>query len=111
MELKINDEQDMYHDAAKRLAILLSGASYDVFALDLYYHKACCTYEYDQKNSNAPAVERECATVMSNFFRLFESKVIKDKEAYLLTELLEDVKEIKGLMSHQAINIYFEEYV
>ena len=53
MDLKIKDEENKYYAAAKRLEVILSGASYDLFALDLYYHKTCYvnfTYVYD-KNS------------------------------------------------------------
>jgi hypothetical protein len=32
--------------------------------------------------------------MLHNFFRLFHIKVSKDKEAYLLTELLEDLKKL-----------------
>lgn len=49
-DLKIQDEGDKFHDAAKRLDVILSGASYDVFAVDVYYCKSCYdnfTYAYD----------------------------------------------------------------
>ena len=41
MDLKIKDEENRYYAAAKRYEVILSGASYDLFALDLYYHKTC----------------------------------------------------------------------
>ena len=40
--------------------------------------------------------------VLDKFFRLFERKVIKDQEAYILTELLEDLKKISE--DHDLIN-------
>ena len=35
MDLKIKDEENKYYAAANRLEVILSGASYDLFALDL----------------------------------------------------------------------------
>jgi len=32
---------DKYEGAAKRLELLLSGQSFDVFAVDVYYHRSC----------------------------------------------------------------------
>ena len=55
MDLKINDKEDKYHAAAMRLNLLLSGTSYDAFAIDLFYHKICYmnfTYAYDTKKTH-----------------------------------------------------------
>ena len=35
------NESDIFYEAAKRLDILLSGTSHDVFAADVFYHKNC----------------------------------------------------------------------
>ena len=99
MGFKIKDEENKYHAAAKRLEVILSGPSYDVFALDLYYHKTCYakfTYAYDKKHPTADEVEKDKlgSEVMDSFFHLFQRNVIKDEQAYLLTELIEDIKEM-----------------
>ena len=99
MDLKMKDEKSKYHAAAKRLEVILSGSSYDIFALDLYYHKTCYvnfTYAYDKKQPIADKVEKDKlgSEVMDRFFHLFHRKVIKDQNAYLLTELIEDIKEM-----------------
>ena len=87
MGFKIKDEENKYHAAAKRLEVILSGASYDVFALDLYYHKTCyVNYEVEKG--------KLCSDAMDSFSRLFQRKVIKDEKAYLLTELIKDIKEM-----------------
>jgi hypothetical protein len=54
--------------------------------------------------------------MLHNFFRLFHIKVIKDKESYLLIELLEDLRELSQdqdrdeppVMTHNgdAIDLY-----
>ncbi len=51
---KLLDEEDRHFEAAKRIDILLHGASYDVFAADVYYRKKCYaafSYSYEKKKS------------------------------------------------------------
>ena len=98
-DLKIQDEGHKFHAAAKRLDVILSGASYDVFAVDVYYHKTSYvnfTYAYDRKLSSADAAEKETLVVeiMDTFFKLFHCMVIKDQNAYFVRELIDDIKEI-----------------
>ena len=74
--LKIKDVENKYHATAKRLEVILSGASYDVFALDLYYHKICYdnfTYAYDKKQASANIIEKDrlSSEVMDSFFHYF----------------------------------------
>lgn len=94
-DVKINDETDKLHAAAKRIDVILSGASYDVFAADVYYHKTCYdkfTYTYERK---LPAEEDGLVSeVMDGFFKLLQCMVIKDLNAYFLTELIDDIKEM-----------------
>ena len=58
----MKDENQKYHSAAKRLDVLLSGSSHDVFALNLHYHKNCYgnfTYLYDKKQLTNEDEEKE----------------------------------------------------
>ena len=62
MDLQLNDEDDKYHAAAKRLDVLLNGVSCDVFAMDLYYHKTCYSnfnYVYDPQKSTKDETQKE----------------------------------------------------
>ena len=69
------------------MEVILSGASYDVFVLDLYCHKTCyVNYEVEK--------DKLGSEVMDSFSHLFPRKVIKDEKAYLLTELIKDIKEM-----------------
>lgn len=74
-ELKIKEEGNKFHDAAKRLEVILSGASYDVFAANVYYHKTYdnFTYPYDRKLPFTDAAEKDtlATEVMNNFFSNF----------------------------------------
>ena len=99
MDLKIKDVENKYHATANRLEVILSGASYDVFALDLYYHKTCYdnfTYAYDKKQASVNIVEKDrlSSEVMDSFFHLFHRMVIKDQNAYFMKELIEDIREM-----------------
>ena len=40
-KMKLTSPGDKYEEAAKRLNLLLSGQAFDVFAVDVYYHKTC----------------------------------------------------------------------
>lgn len=86
-----------FHEAAKRLHALQGGQSFDLFAIDIYYHKNC----YIKYAINKPlSIEEEEQTtnnekkeyVVSEFFRLVKWEVIGKKEAFLLHQLLSDFK-------------------
>lgn len=68
--------------------VLLSEASYDIFTLDLYYHKICYlnfTCVYDPKQPTAYDVEKEkLESQVNTFFWLFEHREVKDQDVYLL---------------------------
>ena len=83
------DELNNHYNAAKRLDIILIGTNYDVFAADVYYHKACYgrfIYECQQKTTITFFNE---ATVLHYLLHKFELKVIKDHEAFLANELMQ----------------------
>ena len=76
---------------------MLSGHSHDIFAVDIYYHRSgyikyalspIATQEYDKERE-----ERE-KDVLNSFDYQVKIKIICDKEASLLNELLEDVENI-----------------
>ena len=86
----------VHYDAAERYNILAI-VNNDVFAADAYYHKQCynsfvripTSNKFGDSDNNE--IEEK---VLEHFFRKVERKVIKDKDAYLLSELLEDCLEI-----------------
>lgn len=74
----------------------MSGQSFDVFAVDVYYYKNCylsfaCPYKSSEITLDKEEIERLKSYVIEDFLKIFERKVMKDKEAYLLTDLLEDI--------------------
>ena len=55
MKKHLLDVVNNHYNAAKRLDIMPIGTNYQVFAADVYYHKACYnrfTYEYLKKSSH-----------------------------------------------------------
>ena len=88
-----------FHEAAKRLQVLQGGQSFDLYAIDIYYHKNC----YIKYAINKPlSIEEEEQTmndekkeyVVSEFFRFVKWEVLRKKEAFLLHQLLSDFKSI-----------------
>ena len=83
-----------FFQAAKRLDILLSGPSHDIFALDVFYHQSCyikfalAPLQVDDDYLNK---ERK-QDVLQAFYYQVRTRIVRDKNAFLLNELLEDVK-------------------
>jgi len=82
-----------------RLKVILRGTSYDIFAQDVYCYKLCYvsfTYSYEKKTlvPDEKETKKIQEEVMDKFFRLFQRKVIDNHGAYLLTELVLDIKEM-----------------
>ena len=94
----LDDPNHRLHDAAKRLDVILSGFS-DIFAADVYYHQSCYI-----KFAINPQVEKKAqkhvdiisADEMSLFEFKVRTKIVRDREAYLLHELLNDVAELSS---------------
>ncbi len=109
LEQRMADESDTFYEAAKRLDIFLNATSHDVFAADVFYHKNCYssftyTYAKSQKKLSTSELENR---VLQNFDDIFRRRVIEDKESYLMTELLKDVKEISEEYSLEVPPIRF----
>ena len=72
MKKQLLDELNNHYNAAKRLDIMLIGTNYDIFAADMYYHKACYnrfTYEYQKKLTVTSFNE---TAILHYFFRQIE---------------------------------------
>ena len=96
MTTKLKDESDKYYQAARRLDILASGNAFrDLFAVDVYYHiKWYSGFTYTCQLREPFTENREVEDKFIDcFFRKIELRVLKDKEAFILTELLLDLKD------------------
>lgn len=113
LKMKMLGPGDKYEEAAKRLNLLLSGQAFDVFAVDVYYHKTCytdftrptkCSKE-EQLNNDETRLNVLRDKVRNEFLKLIERKVIKDKEAYLAKDLLDEFQVLSaenGLNADQS---------
>ena len=88
------DKSCRFHDASRRLELLLSGDSHDIFAVDVYYHQACYlkfTHSSWLQEKTADVEDPKEEHALQSFFYKIKSKIIRDKQAFLLNELLKDV--------------------
>ena len=91
----VSNKYSRHYSAAKRLDILLSGSARDIFSADICYHQSC--YIKFVIKPVVPATNEEIGNckrddVLNLFKYKVVIKIIRDNEAYLLHELLKDVK-------------------
>ena len=97
MKIKLDDESNKFHKAACWLNVMINGNAYgDLFGVDVYYHKRCYssftyTYQPTLEDVNTKHIEDQ---LVDCFLRKIELKFLKDNQAYLLTDLLRDIKEM-----------------
>ena len=91
----MQDREHRFYSASRRLQLQLSGATHDIFAVDVFYHQSCyLKFVFSQNFQEAlfnTTSEREQDT-MQAFFLKVKSKVVREKCAYFLNELLNDIK-------------------
>ena len=93
MKLYISEESHRFHKAAKRVEILLAGQSHDVHSADLYYHQSCYRSFVrlpKAKQSSKELDEQVEISALNDFFTSIELNILKEENAYLLHQLLED---------------------
>ena len=75
----------------------------DIFAADILYHKKCYSSyltqirkkRYSQEETKVLNERKECEKfVMKRFLKLFREKVLIDRNAYLMTELIQDIHKV-----------------
>ena len=89
------NKESRFFQAAKRLDILLSGSAHDVFSAGVFYHQSCYIRFFVKPvklPSRGDLQKSKAEAVLDLFKYRIKTKIIKDKEAYLLHELLKDVK-------------------
>ena len=85
--------------AAQRLQVAMCGPSHDIFALDVYYHQSCYlkfTYILKASQSKRSNINENEEIVSAEFITYLKVKILKEQNAYLLKELLEDIKSLCG---------------
>ena len=84
MQRNLVDNDSNLHGGAKSLELLFCGPSHDVFGADVYYHQF---YENKESADDYLNFEKE---MLVHLMVLLKLKLSKEKNAYLLHELLKD---------------------
>ena len=85
------DSDSNWYAGTKRLKLLVSGPSHDIFAVDVYYHQSCyLCFTKTKKASIEDGTNFDKEIVIREFNTYIRVKIIKEKSAYLLNKLLED---------------------
>ena len=100
MQNRTQGEDVSLDEAGERLEIMLSGAAYDIFAVDVFYHKLCYARFTCRRASTGLEKKTEESLkkhkVLEEFFNLTFKHILRDKEAYLLSDLFKDVAEMSA---------------
>ena len=91
----LKDKDGKHFAAANRLQMIISGECHEIFAADFYYHNSC--YLKFAVNPIIQQVENEriqenTSDILKDFFCKIKIKKVREKNEYLLTDLLEDLK-------------------
>ena len=122
-KIHILNESSHFYTAANCFKGARSGSAHDIFTADVLYHKSCYNKfiyillqqkrkrqqqqeEKDQKNKNEEVIRRFC--------RLIEQKMLNDKKAFLLIDLLGDISDLsdeEGIEPVATSTNLWEEYL
>ena len=86
------DKLHPFYKSALRLDLQLKGDSHDIFSADIYYHKSCYlrfAHPYETLTENE--VNQAEVLALETFFHKIRRKIINEKCAILLKELLNDL--------------------
>eukprot|EP00794_Sanderia_malayensis_P016356 gene16356-18001_t len=84
---------------ARRLHLMLSGHSHDLFAVDIFYHQSCYirfALKPATREEESDAKIKKESEVMNAFIYNLKTAVIRDKKAFLPDELLADIEILSG---------------
>ena len=106
----MQNKNHKFYLAAKRLNMLLSGASHDIFAADIFYHRSCYRNYVRTKEQSVDQGKKNLKIQKDNILQMFFSKIrlkiLIDKEAYMLNDLLKDQQvKLKWLAIHTELKL------
>ena len=84
-----------FYDAASRLQILMGGNSHDIFSADIFYHQSCyikfTIKKVDDTSPDEETNKNKEDDILEIFLQRIKSRIVREKSAYLLNELLIDI--------------------
>ena len=91
----LENQLHKFYSAAQRLHILLGGESHDIFAADINYHQNCyikfAIKDIRDSKSESHINQPEIDDVLEIFLQRIKTKIVREKSAFLLNELLNDI--------------------
>eukprot|EP00794_Sanderia_malayensis_P001897 gene1897-2154_t len=94
----LQEPEHCFFDAAKRLQILQGGSGHDLFAINVYYHQSCylkfTVSPVLLRDEKSQQLNDRTQDVLDEFYAKIKSKILHQKNAYLLNKLLKDVATI-----------------
>ena len=95
----VKDHNDTLYPAALRYKMAISGSSHDIFAADIHYHKSCYNKFIKIKEKDTDELENlkleKIDSAVQNFVRCIKQKILREKKAYLLVDLLKDLEDFR----------------
>ncbi len=102
----LKDPDHRFYVAANRLQIPISRGSHDIFAADIFYHQSCYLRLTTRVMSSSVQAKEDEETakidVMNEFYGIIRKKIIREKNAYLLHELLKETIDISKIKKSNA---------
>ena len=102
MNIFLEDPETEFHEAATRLYTKIEYEPHDFFPADIYYQNSC--YIKFALKKNEQTVDENVELLESDileFFLALNKRIVHRRDAFLLSNLLEDIKtlsEPNGLM-------------
>ena len=95
MNFYLEDKNNKFYDAATRLQMKISFEAHDFYAADVFYHNSCYI-KFAIKNPvtmhNRETGENLENNILDEFFVTLKKRVIFEKDAFLLSDLLDDIR-------------------
>ncbi len=95
-ELFLSMPEHRFNAAARRLKLLQSGQSFDLYSIDVYYHQSCylkfAVNPLTQKEEEDAAYDERRKQTLADFFKAVRIKILRKKHAFLLHDMLADIK-------------------
>ena len=93
------DKEHTCYEASRRLDLLLKGNGSDIWAADIYTHKSCYLhYAYPYEPAIRDEVDKAETLTWKTFLYKIKQKILKEKCAFTLKDLLNDIISISEEM-------------
>ena len=103
----LQDREHKFHGAVSRLQMKISFKAHDFYAVDVFYHNSCCIKFAIKKKvtvNTDEQMENLQNDILEEFLLGLKKRVIHQKEVFLLSDLLDEIKKLStGNKSENAL--------